>query len=69
MSEPYSVPSSQKDFENSNQSDTKTSVKNVNRNTVPQTDSSGNQSFSCSRAVVVRLNHLCDSKTTLILMM
>ena len=53
MSETYSVPSSRKGFEISNQNDTKTSVKNVEhnivQNTVPQTDSSVYQSFPCSR--------------------
>ena len=44
MSEPYSVPSSQKGFDNCNQNETGTSVKNVEQNivqnTFEQTDSS-----------------------------
>ena len=54
MSEPYSVPSSQKGFEKSNQNDTKMTVKNADQNivqtTAPQTDSSEYHTFPCSRS-------------------
>ena len=47
MSEPFSVPSSQKGFENSKQNDTNTSVRKVEQNIVQNTVP---QSFPCPRS-------------------
>ena len=53
MSELYSIPSRQNNFEKSDQNKAKTIVKNIEQNivinTVPQTAYSQNQSFPCSR--------------------